>query len=220
VTAPATPNPGSVALAGLYDGLTLRVLGVASGVNLTASGHGTAFKVPISNNCIFAMCLIHAFSAAQIDSGITLSLGYTGPAYGELFSAAFGFIIGKGVTSVSVDTPGSGYTSAPAISFTASDLGRGATAHSTSDGSAVTGIIVDNPGTGYVVAPTVVITGAGTLAAGTATIGTATVPPRAIIVAIPPNLARIGGGMTVSWAITNAVAAMGTCTLTFLGGLL
>lgn len=233
MTAPGTPNPGSSPVADLYRGLRLDVLGYAAGVSLAANGTGTAFVVPLSQRALLVMAIVDGFTAAKIDSGITLSYGFGNPITGgflpnvtrsftELFSATFGTIVGKGVSSVTVDAGGSGYTSAPTVSLDSNDLGRGALAHAVITGDAVTAIIVDNPGYGYVVAPTVSLSGGGgTLAAGTAVIGTASLTPsQPIMIAQPFNLARISGGQVVGYSITNAVANSGLCNITWLGALL
>ena len=76
----------------------------------------------------------------------------------------------SGVTSVTVGTPGSGYTSAPTVTFS----GGGATTQATGTAvldKQVASIAVTNGGTGYTSAPTVGFTGgAGTGATATATL--------------------------------------------------
>lgn len=77
-----------------------------------------------------------------------------------------------GVTGVAVTSGGSGYTSAPTVSFTGGS-GTGAAATATVVAGVVTAITVTDPGTGYTSAPTVAFTGgAGTGAAATASYGT------------------------------------------------
>jgi hypothetical protein len=66
----------------------------------------------------------------------------------------------SGVSSISVVSGGTGYTTAPSISFTGGG-GSGATAIATVALGAVTAITVTNPGAGYTSAPTVVFTGGG-----------------------------------------------------------
>jgi hypothetical protein len=231
MTAPGTPNAGSSPVAALYDGLRLSVLGRAAGVSLATNGTGPAFTVPLSQQAILVMVVIDGFTASKIDSGITLSYGFGNPignvisplvarAYTELFSAAFGSIVGKGVSDVTIDNAGSGYSEAT-VAFTSNDLGRGATGHVVLDSDAIGSIVIDNPGYGYVVPPTVDITGDGMDAAATAMIGTATLlPSQPILIAQPFNLARISSGMSVGWSITNAVTGGGTCDITWLGALL
>lgn len=77
-----------------------------------------------------------------------------------------------GITGVAVTSGGSGYTSAPTVSFTGGS-GTGAAATATVVGGVVTGITVTDPGTGYTSAPTVAFSGGGgTGAAATASYGT------------------------------------------------
>jgi hypothetical protein len=73
------------------------------------------------------------------------------------------------VASVTVNTGGAGYTSAPAVSFTGGGGGSGAAATAIIAGGAVTGITVTNGGAGYTSVPTVVLTGGGFTTAATAT---------------------------------------------------
>ena len=77
----------------------------------------------------------------------------------------------NGVTGVNLTAAGSGYATAPAVTFSASPAGAAATAKAVSviSGGAVIGIYVTDPGYGYLVAPTVTVAappaGAGTTAA-------------------------------------------------------
>lgn len=81
-----------------------------------------------------------------------------------------------GITAVTVGTQGSGYTTAPAVSFTG---GAGSGAEATAvlgtgaDAGKVVSVTITNPGSGYTSAPTVAFTGGGgTGAAATASYGT------------------------------------------------
>jgi hypothetical protein len=83
---------------------------------------------------------------------------------GSLTSAAF-----TGVYAINMTNNGSGYTSAPAVSFTGGTGGSGTVAVAVILGGQVISVIVTNPGTGWTGAPTVVFTGGGgTGAAATA----------------------------------------------------
>ena len=73
------------------------------------------------------------------------------------------------LVNIKVTNPGSGYTTAPTVSFTGGG-GTGATANATVAGGKVTGFTITNPGSGYTSAPAVVLTGAGTGAAAMATV--------------------------------------------------
>lgn len=76
------------------------------------------------------------------------------------------------VGSVSVGTPGTGYTSAPTVTLSGGG-GTGATATATVSGGAVTGVNITNGGSGYTSAPTVAFSGgSGSGAAATASLST------------------------------------------------
>ena len=76
-----------------------------------------------------------------------------------------------GVTSLTVTTGGTGYTSTPTVEITGG--GAGATATATVVGGVVTKLTITDAGSGYTTAPTVTISGGGgTGATATATYGT------------------------------------------------
>ncbi len=74
------------------------------------------------------------------------------------------------VSSVSITLAGSGYVTAPAVTFSAAPSG-GITAagYATISGGAVTGVVITNPGAGYAAAPTVTIAAPASGAQATAT---------------------------------------------------
>lgn len=110
--------------------------------------------------------------------------------------------VSGGVTAITVDTQGNGYTSAPAVAITGGG-GTGATAEAVlgtgANAGKVVSVRITKPGMGYTSAPTVAFTGGGgTLAAATAsfgTVGNAVVAEligiaerlRAVIIADGPN---------------------------------
>lgn len=80
-------------------------------------------------------------------------------------------IASQGVESVTVTAGGSGYTSAPTVSFSGGG-GTGAAATASISGGAVTAVTVTAKGTGYTSAPTVAFSGgSGTGASATAVLG-------------------------------------------------
>jgi len=88
---------------------------------------------------------------------------------------AAGFTLTKATTQaiakIDVSNGGSGYTSAPVVSFTGG-VGSGAAAKAIVSGGAVVAVLVTNPGSGYTGDPTVVFTGGGgSSAAATVTRG-------------------------------------------------
>lgn len=79
------------------------------------------------------------------------------------------------VTGITVSVQGSGYTTAPAVSFSGG-AGSGAAATAVlgtgADAGKVVSVTITNPGSGYTTAPTIAFTGGGgTLAAATAAVG-------------------------------------------------
>ncbi|WP_199345044.1 MULTISPECIES: phage tail sheath C-terminal domain-containing protein [Nostoc] len=82
--------------------------------------------------------------------------------------------VGK-VDKITIDSAGTGYTSAPTVVLTGG-AGTGATARATLSPGVVTGITITTGGTGYTSAPTVVLTGGG----GTGATATATVSGGAV----------------------------------------
>ena len=69
-----------------------------------------------------------------------------------------GMTSGTSISSVGSITAGTGYTTAPTVSFTGGGGGTGATATATVVAGEVTAVTVTNSGTGYTEAPTVVFT--------------------------------------------------------------
>lgn len=83
----------------------------------------------------------------------------------------------RGVGTITITAGGTGYTSAPTVTFTGG-AGTGAAATAIVENGVVTGITITNPGTGYTSVPTIGFTGgAGTGATATATIAFRIVPP-------------------------------------------
>ena len=119
--------------------------------------------------------------------------------------------VARTVSAVTVTAGGSGYTSAPTVSFTGGG-GTGATATATVTGGLVTGVNVTNIGSGYTSAPTVAFSGGG----GTGAAATAIVPsgPAGTLSTIavtnggagytnPPNVSVSGGGGSGATAIAQ-----------------
>lgn len=75
------------------------------------------------------------------------------------------------ILTFTITDAGSGYTTAPTVTFTGG-AGTGAAATATTDGSTITAVTVTNPGSGFTSAPTIGFTGGGgSAAAATVTIG-------------------------------------------------
>src|SRR5206468_3037538 len=109
-----------------------------------------------------------------IVGGMSLKLGAAGvipdtSVITPLASGATFDMRGGYVTSCTVTAGGTGYTSAPTVTFSAPPAGGvTATATATVSAGAVTGIVMSNPGSGYTSAPTITFGGPGTSASATA----------------------------------------------------
>lgn len=145
---------------------------------------------------------------------------YRDPAGGSSFripTDQFNYYKPSSVASVAIGAGGSGYTSAPTVTFSGGG-GQGATGHSVLTADAVSSIVVDTPGYGYTSAPTVTLTGgAGTGATATATtsdtgkgISGVNVTAGGTGYTTPPVVAFSGGGG--SGAIGEAVITGGVVT--------
>jgi hypothetical protein len=87
---------------------------------------------------------------------------------GQVGAAATAIVSGGSVTGINVTAGGTGYITAPAVSFTGNVGSTGATATAIVSGGSVTGINVTAGGTGYTIAPNVILTGGGTGVIGVA----------------------------------------------------
>lgn len=107
------------------------------------------------------------------------------------------------LSSITVNTGGSGYVTAPTVSFSGGG-GAGAAATAIISGGAVVGITITDGGTGYTSAPTVSITGGGGAGA------TATAATSAVSVAgstITFNVGALAVGQTATFVIEAQVAS-------------
>ena len=136
--------------------------------------------------------------------------------FGGAAPEAHAVLSGGAITSINLQSGGSGYTAAPAVSITSAqgDTGHGATAHAILSGAAVTGVTLSAGGTNYT-SPTIEFTGGG----GTGATAHATVVAGVITAIVIDN----GGSGYTSYptvVITditgnnaNATAAIGTSTV-------
>lgn len=81
----------------------------------------------------------------------------------------------KRVSDTTISAGGSGYTSAPTVTFSGGGAWKQATGVAQISGGAVVGIVISDPGRGYTSAPTISFSGGGGVGAGaTATVSTVT----------------------------------------------
>ena len=119
----------------------------------------------ISNTATFAMVNEELKAEDDLITPVLLGGGKTA---GIPTLAADPIDTSSGVTSLTVDTGGVGYTSVPTVSFSGGG-GTGAAAAATVVGGAVTALTLTNPGIGYATAPTIAFTTSGSSSAATAT---------------------------------------------------
>jgi hypothetical protein len=97
------------------------------------------------------------FTQAAASDGITPAYTAVAARSNATGGAATAATTSNAVSAITVTNGGSGYTTAPTISFTGGG-GTGATATATVSGGIITAITVGAGGSGYTTAPTVVIT--------------------------------------------------------------
>ncbi len=142
---------------------------------------------------------VHAFRNAPNDLGLTPKI-----------LIAPGFTSARpvdGVSAISVDTGGAGYTSVPTVTITGDGAGATATAVINSVDGTVTEIVLDNAGYGYTVAPTVTISGGGATedATATATLGSVANPATIELLKLAPFFRAVVLKDGVSTSSTDAV---------------
>jgi hypothetical protein len=144
----------------------------AVSINNIATTVATNYTVPAAYPVVLGIASAAGISLSG-SQWIRISTFRAGAPYSILKATAP--VQTNGVGAVAVTTGGSGYTSAPTVSFSGGG-GSGATATATIASGAVTAITVTASGSGYTSAPTVAFSGGGgTGAAATATVAAATV---------------------------------------------
>jgi len=130
----------------------------------------------------------------------------------------------SGVKSVTLSSGGTGYASAPTVTFTGGS-GFGASAITTVLNGVVTSVIMINHGQGYTSAPTVAfVSSSGAGAAGTASVGTGTITANTNILStnllIANDLVKPGGGATIRLSFGMVFGTSPAAVSIFNGGLL
>ena len=152
-----TPTFGSGAIASLPVNSAITIADTMS-CNITSMTRNSSGMVTATLSA--PQCRIPA------DANITIA-GAADPTYNKTvlvstadYAGATMSWVDTGVTSVSVTSGGSGYTSAPAVSFSGGSCGAVA-GTATVSGGVVTAVNLTNQGLGCLTAPTVVLTGGG-----------------------------------------------------------
>lgn len=198
-----------------WDG-TVFVTGGGVSPNITVVNGGnyaTAPTVTISGGS-GSGATAHAVLTGNTVTSVVLDNPGTGYKQSDVLTVTFsgGTPAGGTLTGGTITNGGSGYTSAPTVSFTGGGGGTGAAATATITGGKVTGVTITNPGSGYTAIPTVVFTGGGgTGAAATVTVSTIAQATAHVWPTITPNpttLAVFGGRVWL--AANNTITYTGT----------
>ena len=157
---------------------------------------------------------------AQIAALQTWLTNNPGVFYAFLTPAAWDYSKDE-VGSVVVTAGGSGYTSAPTVTFSAPTSGTTATGTATVQNGAVVAVTITNPGSGYTAAPSVTFSGgSGTGAAATAYLasglhilcGNYSAPTAKTYFVITTSSANVGNYSTQKAAITMVPSALAPST--------
>ncbi len=212
-------NSASNSGGGLVDQGTLTLTGcTVSGNVATNNGGGLNCNIPTSDILTLADCTVSGNSAGANGGGlndvfgsITLTnctvSGNSATTGGGLHANGVANltntivagntastapdVAGGTVTSATLISPGSGYTSAPTVTISGGG-GTGATGHATLNYDYVLSISIDNGGSGYTSPPTITLSGGGgTGAAATANIG--------VIISLGNNLIGETDGSPAVW---------------------
>jgi hypothetical protein len=157
---------------------TFQFCGQLSDVEDLATGSGNATELINMGTTFFAqgtavgVYVLELGTATGVDAQIALLETWItqnpGVFYAYLVPAAWDFSKDE-VGSVIITNGGSGYTSAPTVTFAAPTSGVTALGHAIVQNGQVVQVVIDNPGSGYTAAPSVTFSGGGgTGAAGTA----------------------------------------------------
>jgi hypothetical protein len=160
--------------------------------NITGLSYNTKYNIMYDGTQFFAFT---AFPSTLPDNLKFVGSLTTVPSSGGTTATATAVITGTGVNSVTITNGGTGYASAPTVSFTGGG-GTGAAGTATLDGSGhVNGVSITSAGTGYTSAPTVGFTGGG----GSGAAGTAVLVGTSVA---QVNVTGGGSGYTVAPTVT------------------
>ena len=151
-------------------GLTNAVTGplTVSAAKATVLAIGTQPPTPNTAGTPFRMVVLADDAAGNVDptfnGPVTLALG-------TIPTGSTG-VLSAGVSSLTLTGGGTGYATAPTVTFTAPQVAGGITATATAilTAGVVTGLVLNNPGSGYTSAPTISFSSGA--AAASASIGT------------------------------------------------
>ena len=180
-----------------------RMAGQDSNMTHMAIGTGTTVAAPAQTALVTELERNAMTVSGGTVSTNTIEYAATyaaGDGTGAITEAGIFDTVGSKVDDIAVSAGGTGYTSAPTVTFT-SGGGTGATATATVSGGVVTAVTVTAGGTGYTSAPTIGFTGG----AGSGATATASMKEGGDMLA-RTKFAVVNKGaddsMTITWTIT------------------
>jgi hypothetical protein len=175
-TSAAAPGPraaiadaaGNVYFGDYANGVIHRVDAITGVLSTIAGGPATSPTPPATATCGAntstdakgdgcLATLVHLSHPTGLIFSPTGDLYFADYGYGEVRKVSFA---NQSVVAAIPVSGGSGYTSAPTVTFSAPATGTTATGTATISGGTVTGITITNPGSGYTSAPTVTLSAA------------------------------------------------------------
>jgi hypothetical protein len=133
-------------------------------ITITGDGSSATATAVIASGAVVGVNIVSSTSDFT-----SASITFTAPPPGTTATGTAVISTGS-VTSYNTLVGGSGYVTAPTVSFSGGGGGAGAAATATVSAGAVTGLVITNGGTGYTVAPTIAFSGPGSGASATAVI--------------------------------------------------
>jgi len=198
-TGASTPGPrsavgdaaGNVYFTDYANGLVRRV-DALTGIVTAVVGGGASAAGTSTGALGTTVKLSHPAAIAFAPNG---DLYFSDVGNGQVFKvASTGGVIAGSVGSVSISSGGSGYTTAPTVTFSAPASGTTATGTAVISGGVVTSVTITNAGSGYTSVPTVTFS-----APTTGTTATGTAAPTGVISLVAGN-----SGGTFGYAASNA----------------
>lgn len=183
-----------------YANALVRRVDALTGIVTAVVGGGANAAGTSSGSLGTTVKLSHPGAIAFAPNG---DLYFSDPGNGQVFKiSSTGGVIAGSVGSVSITSGGSGYTTAPTVTFSAPASGTTATGTAVISGGVVTSVTITNAGSGYTSVPTVTFS-----APTTGTTATGTAAPTGVITLVAGNSAG-----TYGYAASNATTTITPAT--------
>lgn len=159
----ATVPPSSATNVTIRDGHFITSNAAITVASITVGeGNGAIATATLTGDAVTAVNIVNPGQLVAIPTPLFL---------GSATTVAIASVSSVNVTGISINNPGSGYTTATVTFAAAPSGGTTATGTATITGGQITGITITDPGSGYTSVPAITITGDGTGAIATSKIG-------------------------------------------------